>query len=126
MTTPTAGTTTCSARSSDRRATAADDASTGAGACGIGTARGGYQDRCGYGPRLPLLVISPFARTNFVDHAVTDQSSILRFIEDNWHLGRIGGGSFDAMAGSLGNMFDFGGRHRADRLFLNPATGDRR
>jgi len=40
--------------------------------------------RCGYGPRLPLLVISPWAKHNFVDHRVTDQSSIIRFIEDNW------------------------------------------
>jgi len=51
---------------------------------------GGYQTRCGYGPRQPLLVISPFAKRNFVDHTVTDQSSVLRFIEDNWETGRIG------------------------------------
>ena len=42
------------------------------------------QGRCGYGPRLPLLVISPWARHNYVDHKLTDQTSILRFIEDNW------------------------------------------
>jgi phospholipase C len=40
--------------------------------------------RCGYGPRLPLLVISPYARENYVSHALTDQTSVLRFIEDNW------------------------------------------
>jgi hypothetical protein len=64
------------------------------------------QGRCGYGPRLPLLVISPLPRTNDVDHGVTDQA-ILRFIEDNWGLGRIGVGSFDAIAGSLLPLFDF-------------------
>jgi phospholipase C len=54
--------------------------------------------RCGYGPRLPMLVISPYAKENFVDHTVTDQTSIIHFIEDNWLGGqRIGGGSFDAM-----------------------------
>jgi phospholipase C len=86
---------------------------------------GGYADRCGYGPRLPLLVISPFARTNFVDHSVTDQTSILRFVEDNWLSGqRIGGGSFDVIAGSLNRMFDF--EHgSADTLTLDPATGTR-
>ena len=42
------------------------------------------QGRCGYGPRQPLLVISPWARHNFVDHTVTDRSSIIRFVEDNW------------------------------------------
>ena len=79
--------------------------------------------RCGYGPRLPLLVISPFAKRNYVDHAVTDQASVLRFIEDNWNLGRIGNGSADAIAGTLNGMFDFGTDHRAPRLFLDPATG---
>ena len=58
-----------------------------------------YQTRCGYGPRQPLLVISPFAKRNFVDHTVTDQSSVLRFIEDNWETGRIGNFSFDTKAG---------------------------
>jgi phospholipase C len=86
-------------------------------------APGAYQGRCGYGPRLPLLVISPFAKVNFVDHSVTDQSSILRFIEDNWELGRLGDQSFDEQAGSLLNMFNFSGHHRAARLFLDPATG---
>jgi len=68
---------------------------------------GAYQDRCGYGPRQPLLVISRFARSNFVDHTVTDQSSVLRFIEDNWQTGRIGNFSLDTKAGSLLNMFSF-------------------
>lgn len=88
---------------------------------------GGYQDRCGYGPRQPLLVVSPYAKTNFVDHSVTDQSSILRFIEDNWQTGRIGNFSFDAKAGSLANLFSFGSHGEesggADRLFLDPVTG---
>ena len=68
---------------------------------------GGYADRCGPGPRLPLLVISAYAKTNFVDHTPTEQASILAFIEDNWKTGRLGDGSFDARAGSLDNMFDF-------------------
>ena len=56
--------------------------------------------RCGYGPRLPLLVISPYARENYVSHALTDQTSILRFIEDNWLGGeRISDISFDRIAG---------------------------
>ena len=46
--------------------------------------------RCDYGPRLPLIVISPWVRSNYVDHTVTDQTSVLRFIEDNWNLGRLG------------------------------------
>jgi phospholipase C len=64
--------------------------------------------RCGYGPRQPLLVISPFSKPNFIDHTVTDQSSVVRFIEDNWLGGeRIGQGNYDAIAGTIENMFNF-------------------
>jgi phospholipase C len=101
----------------------AEDGLTGTGHCGT-AAPGAFEGRCGYGPRLPLLVISPFARSNFVDHSVTDQSSILRFIEDNWKLGRIGNQSFDARAGSLAGMFDFDRHPRDARLILDPATGN--
>ncbi len=94
------------------------------GQCGATPPADGMQGRCGYGPRLPLLVISPYSRENYVDHTLTDQSSILRFIEDNWQLGRIGGGSFDSRAGSLNNLFDF--NHPRDlRLWLDPITGQR-
>jgi phospholipase C len=98
------------------------DALTGPARCGMAANPAVYQGRCGYGPRLPLLLISPFADENFVDHSVTDQSSILRFIEDNWELGRIGDQSFDDKAGSLANMFNFKD-HRNRQLFLNPSTG---
>ena len=70
--------------------------------------------RCGYGPRLPLLVISPWANPNYVDHTLTNQASILKFIEDNWSLGHIdatelppGAGSFDRTSGSLLGLFNF-------------------
>lgn len=82
-----------------------------------------YQDRCGYGVRLPMLVISPYANVNYVDHSLTVQTSILRFIEDNWQLGRIGNQSFDSKAGTLLNMFNFMTIHNAKKLFLNPSTG---
>jgi phospholipase C len=75
-----------------------------------GTAQqlGGLNDRCGYGTRLPLIAISPYAKQNYVDHALTDTTSVLRFIEDNWSLGRIPTpGSFDALAGTLNGLFDF-------------------
>jgi phospholipase C len=62
-------------------------------------------DKCGYGPRIPLLVISQYAKVNFVDHTPTDFTSIIKFIEDNWNLEQIGGRSLDDR--SLDNMFDF-------------------
>jgi len=98
------------------------DALTGPGSCGTAP-EGAYQGRCGYGPRQPLLVISRWAKVNFVDHQITDQTSILRFIEDNWDLGRIGDQSFDDKAGSLTNLFNFTGGHRTERLLLDPLTG---
>jgi phospholipase C len=114
--------------------TSADELS-GPGECGTGkttalpgvdTSTVNAQGRCGYGPRLPLIVISPWAKQNFVDSTLTDQSSIIRFIEENWLGGeQVGQGSFDSIAGSLNNMFDF---HQpgfaTNRLFLNPTTGD--
>ena len=103
----------------------ANDALSDPGQCGT-PKPGAYPDRCGYGPRLPLLVISPFAKVNSVDHSTTDQSSILRFIEDNWSLGRIGNQSSDTLAGSLNNLFNFQGNggDRAKKLFLDPTTGE--
>jgi phospholipase C len=118
---------------------ASSDALTGPGQCGVPSA-GAVLGRCGYGPRMPFLVISPHARRNYVDHTVTDQSSVLSFIEDNFNLGRIDqaspktvveGGSFDQIAGSLDSLFELGrdddGR-RGDRddgrlLILDPDTG---
>jgi phospholipase C len=68
-------------------------------------------------------VVSPYAKSNFVDHTTTDQSSILRFIEDNWQTGRIGNASFDTKAGTLTNLFSFHGDGSAAKLFLDPQTG---
>jgi len=101
------------------------DALSGKGMCGARTPLAGQQVRCGYGPRLPLLVVSPYARVNKVDHSITDQTSVLRFIEDNWQLPRIGNGSFDRLAGRLTGLFDFSGRPAA-KLFLDPRTGEPR
>ncbi len=46
----------------------------------------------------------------------------LRFVEDNWDLGRIGGDSSDVKAGMLNGMFDFSGEQRASKLILDPST----
>jgi phospholipase C len=98
------------------------DALTGSGLCGTGaSALGGFEGRCGYGPRIPLQIVSGWAKKNFVDHTLTDQSSILRFIEDNWGLGQIAN-SFDALAGPLNNMFDFS-HFQGGHLVLDPLTG---
>ena len=104
------------------------DALTGTGQCGTEPPAplAGQQGRCGYGPRQPLVLISPWAKTNTLDHTRTDQSSVTRFIEDNWSLGRIAG-SFDALAGPLTGMLDLTHPHGAPPnprpLMLDPTTG---
>jgi len=110
------------------------DALDGAGVCGSGVAvLGGVdaatthaQGRCGYGPRQPLLVVSPWAKANYVDHTVTDLTSMLRLIEDLFLGGqRLGQGSFDAQSGSLNGMFDFSQNKPRNerRVLLDPETG---
>jgi len=102
------------------------------------------QGRCGLGPRLVLNMVSPWAKVNYVDHTLTDQSSILRFIEDNWQLDYIDGPavtdptngvrepgfkvvperqSYDVVTGSFDSMFDFDDRPHLERLILDPVSG---
>ena len=109
------------------------DRLSGSGACGVqgttpqlgGVAGAGpVNGRCGPGTRQPFLVVSPWARQNYVDHALITQSSVLRFIEDNWLGGRrLGGGSFDANAGTIDGLFDFAGQARTPALFLDDSLG---
>ena len=101
------------------------DALTGTGMCGSNTAPSGEAARCGVGPRQPLLVISPFSKQNFVDGTLTTQSSVVRFIEDNWlSSARLGNGAADAWAGTLTNMLDFAHPH-GGQLQLDPSTGEK-
>jgi phospholipase C len=118
----------------NQSATAADENAAGLPMCGTaasattlalpGVTAAHAQGRCGYGPRQPFLVISPYAKANFVDHTITDQSSVVRFIEDNWLGGERIPGSFDAIAGSILNMFDFDRCREDGILILNPSTGE--
>lgn len=98
------------------------DGLVGPGSAGTQPPIGGYEGRPSYGYRVPFVLISPWAKENFVDHTLIDQTSILRFIEHNWRLGRIGDFSFDAYAASIMNMFDF--KKRSKRmLLLDPDSG---
>ena len=117
------------------QSTTSADALTGPGACGNGASAlpgvnpntAHAQGRCGFGPRLPLILISPWAQQNYVDHTVTNQASAMRFIEDNWLGGqRVGGGSFDAVSNSLTGLLNLSTSNPPNtqrKLLLNPATG---
>ncbi len=102
----------------------------GAGVCGSGTAPMGIDGkpvngRCGPGTRLPFIVVSPWAKQNAVMHDRISLASVPRFIEDNWlHGTRLGGGSFDADAGSIMDLFDFSSPPRMTALYLDPSTGE--
>ncbi|MGA8143593.1 MAG: alkaline phosphatase family protein [Candidatus Acidiferrales bacterium] len=101
----------------------AQDALTGTAACGNGAnALESIQGRCGYGPRIPFLVVSLYAKPNHVDSTLTDFSSVVRFIEENWELPQVGNGSFDQFAGTLFNMFNFNSP-AGNLVFLDPSTG---
>ncbi|MBU6449727.1 MAG: alkaline phosphatase family protein [Rhodospirillales bacterium] len=109
---------------------AKDDQLDGPGKCGTGTppdgvARQPVNGRCGPGTRLPFLVISPWAKQNYVDHSQITQASIVSFIEDNWLNGeRLGGGSFDAQDQPILGMFDFAQKPHMTKLILNANTGE--
>jgi phospholipase C len=102
----------------------------GVGNCGTPVA-GAQPARCGHGPRLPLLVVSPYANFNYVDHTLTNQASIINFIETNWNLGYIDGptaptngqASFDRNAGTLGGLFNFSNPPNTTPLLLT-CSGD--
>ena len=72
-------------------------------------------------------MISPYTRDNYVSSKLTDQASVINFIEDNWLRGqRIGNGSYDAISGSLdgpGGLLDFFTRPHFRPVILNPTTG---
>jgi phospholipase C len=74
---------------------------------------------------LPFLVISPYAKANYVDHTMIDQTSIIRFIEDNWLSSERITGSYDAAAGTIVNMLNFSGSGSGatGALFLDPDSG---
>jgi phospholipase C len=87
---------------------------------------GSGSGRCGYSQRLPMLVISPYTRDNYVSNNLTSTTSVLKFIEQNWLHGRTIPGSFDATSGSLdapGGLLDFNTRPHFQPLILNATTG---
>jgi len=106
------------------------DTLTGAGTCGsqpvpVNSANAPEQGRCGVGLRVPLMIVSPWSKSNFVDNTFTDQSSVVKFIEQNWNLPALGNGAADTSAGSLMSMFDFSNQGDTNgRLFLDPTTGE--
>jgi phospholipase C len=106
------------------------DTLTAAGQCGASAAQvpvnsqgQSEQGRCGLGARMPFLLVSPWARSNYVSSTLLDQASVVKFIEDNWHLPAMGNGASDAAAGSINLMFNFSGDPQRP-VFLSPKSGE--
>jgi len=106
------------------------------GHCGSGKALGpganGQQGRCGFSSRLPMMLISPCAAPDTVDHDISDQASIINFIEYNWSLDPITGSFDQVLAGKdkaegipfdLAGLFDFSNCN-VPAVQLDPATGE--
>jgi phospholipase C len=120
-----------------RASFSASDFLNGTGNCGIPGASGTSKPtgvngqpvngRCGPGMRQPFLVISPYAKKNYISHVFITQASIPQFVEDNWLKGqRLGGSSFDASTGSIIDMFDFDqivAEGAARTVVLDPSMG---
>ncbi len=65
-----------------------------------------YVDYDGLGIRVPLIIVSPYAKKAYVSHVVYEHGSILKFVEDQFHLGRLS--ASDARATSPEkDCFDF-------------------
>jgi phospholipase C len=86
-------------------------------------------DFFGTGPRIPMIAVSPFSRGGHITHVYGEHSSFVKFVERNWHLGKLTSRSRDNLPnpradddspyvpvnmpaiGDLFDMFDFGGDH---------------
>jgi phospholipase C len=80
-----------------------------------------HLDFDGLGFRVPLLVISPFAKRGYVSHVQYEHGSLLRFIEDRFGLAQMA--ASDARANSpAGDCFDFTQAPRAFQPFGKPLT----
>lgn len=64
-----------------------------------------HLDQAGLGPRVPLIVISPYVKEGIVSHTVYESASVLRFIEARYRLKAMT--ARDAVANSLLDLFDF-------------------
>ncbi len=75
-----------------------------------------HSDQFGFGPRVPLIIISPFAKAGFISHTTYELSSVLKFIELRFGLKPLT--DRDSAANDLMDSFDFN-QHPLPPLILN-------
>jgi phospholipase C len=76
-----------------------------------------HVDLYGFGPRVPMLLISPWARRSLIAHDTLEFSSVLKMIEAIWRLSPLT--DRDRRAGDMLDLFDFRRRPRPP-LLLEP------
>jgi len=76
-------------------------------------------DSLGYGPRVPMIVISPYAKQGYISHTTHDFCSVLKFIEERWGLGHLT--ARDDQADDMHEVFDFGQPPNAPTVIAVPA-----
>ncbi len=76
-------------------------------------------DQYGLGPRVPMIIISPYARSGYISHTQYEFSSVLKFIEDRYNLPSLT--ERDAAANDTTDSFDFTQQPLAP-VILNPQT----
>jgi phospholipase C len=64
----------------------------------------------GLGFRVPAIIVSPYAKRGYIAKTQYEFGSILKYIEDNWHLGRLG--TSDERATSIIDCFDYSQKPR--------------
>jgi phospholipase C len=62
-------------------------------------------DQFGYGPRVPVILVSPYAKSGYIDHTVLDFTSMLKFIEQNWNIAPLA--ARDTNANNFLTAFNF-------------------
>ena len=59
----------------------------------------------GLGFRVPAIIVSPYAKAGYISQTQYEFGSILKYIEQNWHLGTLS--TSDARANSIIDSFDY-------------------
>jgi len=75
-----------------------------------------------YSFRVPLIVISPYAKTSYISHQTHDFSSIVHFVETVFNLPSLGFG--DATSDDLSDCFNFNQKPRAFHTIPAPLSAD--
>jgi len=82
-----------------------------------------YEDYDGLGFRVPLLMVSAYAKQGYVTHVQYEHGSVLRFIEDNWGLPQLA--ASDARANDpASDAFDFTQQPRKFKAFRTKLSAD--